>query len=158
MVAKTTPDGQPISNAGEISYVQFSGEDWSLSIRVAEGPYPPYYKVIPTETPFTLSLDSKVIDNIPMTILNPTTKQVMITGDGSSLNISGENSDEMKWESECGTTDFTGSVGFNADLLQRISTFTDKNPLNLKVEDASTACVYEDDDRLALIMPVRLPE
>lgn len=141
-----------------ISSVQFSGEDWSITIKSQEGPYPPYEKVIPANNKTILSLDRKVIDNIPMKLLNAATHQIMFTAEAGKVNIYGENIDEMSWEAECGTSNDNLRIAFNANLLQEIANFVNDNPLKLYCEDSATAVIYEDEDRLALLMPVRLPD
>jgi DNA polymerase-3 subunit beta len=146
------------TSEGAITYSQFSGDDWSITIRSTEGPYPPYWKVIPTEETTTISLYKTVIDNIPIKLLNQATKQVLLTAKYGNVTIFGENSDDMSWNSDCGTGTYEGQVAFNANLLQDIANFVGNNPLVLEVVDYSTAVKYEDADRLALIMPVRLPE
>jgi len=143
---------------GDITYTQFSGEDWMISIRKVEGPYPPYEKVIPANNQEVINLDRKVIDNIPIKLINPATHQILLAYNNDKITAYGENTDSMSWESECGTGSYNGQIAFNACLLQDIANFVDNNPLVLKVKDCSTAVLYEDTERIALLMPVRLPE
>lgn len=143
---------------GDITYTQFSGEDWMISIRKVEGPYPPYEKVIPANNQEVINLDRKVIDNIPIKLINPATHQILLACNNDKITAYGENTDSMSWESECGTGSYNGQIAFNACLLQDIANFVDNNPLVLKVKDCSTAVLYEDTERIALLMPVRLPE
>jgi len=143
---------------GEITYAQFSGDDWSITIRTTEGPYPNYVPIIATMEHTTISLDKKVIDNIPIKLLNQATKQILLTAKAGNVTIFGENHDDMSRNSACGTATYEGQVAFNAELLQDIANFVGNNPLVLEVVDYATAVKYEDADRLALIMPVRLPE
>lgn len=148
------------------SFIHFSGEDFSLSVRFLEGEYPDYMSVIPSSFNHEIiASKSSLLESLKRlsSIAESSAFPVKITFSDhlAILEISdpeyGEGKDEVD-------VDYGGEVleiGFNGKyLIEALDSF-DVDRIVIKVVDPDSAVVIESDDTetdpyLCIVMPMRL--
>lgn len=148
------------------AFIHFSGDGFSLSVRLLEGEYPDYLGVIPRSFNYEVLVDkSAFLESLKRlsSIAGASAFPVKITfSDGLAvLEISdpeyGEGKDEVD-------VDYSGEaieIGFNGKyLIEALESF-DVEKVIIKIVDPDSAVVIESDDTekdpyLCVVMPMRL--
>uniref|UniRef100_A0A7C3YZU8 Beta sliding clamp n=1 Tax=candidate division WOR-3 bacterium TaxID=2052148 RepID=A0A7C3YZU8_UNCW3 len=146
--------------------ISFRGEDYQITSRLIEGPYPDYEKVLPTKYPYCLSGSREELSNTinRMLVFAPRTTRLVVFNlqkKGSFLEASSEigiSKEEIKGE-------YKGEelkVGFNGYLLNEILRHIRSEEVDLELASATQALVIrpkeegERKEKLFLLMPMRL--
>ncbi len=155
-----------VQSGKDDSFAHFTGEDWSLSVRLLEGEYPDYMAVIPRNFNHEVVVDKdafleslKRLSAIAESSAFPV--KISFSDHVALLEISdpeyGEGRDEVD-------VDYTGEpveVGFNGKyLIEALDNF-DANRVWIRMVDPDSAVVIESDDverdpYLCVVMPMRL--
>ncbi|MEJ5339322.1 MAG: DNA polymerase III subunit beta [Aquificaceae bacterium] len=156
----------PVYSGKDESFAHFTGEDWSLSVRLLEGEYPDYMAVIPRSFNHEVLLKRedfleslKRLSAIAESSAFPV--KINFSDHLALLEISdpeyGEGRDEVD-------VDYGGEpveVGFNGKyLIEALDSF-DAERVWVKIVDPDSAVVIESDDAekdpyLCVVMPMRL--
>ncbi len=155
-----------VKSGKDESFAHFTGEDWSLSVRLLEGEYPDYMAVIPR------SFNHEVLIN--RVDFLESLKRLSAIAESSAFPVKVSFSDHMALfeisDPEYGEgkdevdVDYTGEpvdVGFNGKyLIEALDSF-DVGRVWIRIVDPDSAVVIESDDTekdpyLCLVMPMRL--
>lgn len=148
----------------------FESADFTFSCQLIKGNYPDYNRVIPTQNPYTLSIDrlafhaavrrvnSFVDANNGRVTFKITPERIYMRAQDTSFNTSGEESVEC---------DFSGNdmfIAFSAPYLLEILNVLTTSDIMMQLADQSRAAVIvpsenaENTDLLMLLMPMFVQE
>ncbi|MBX2845258.1 MAG: DNA polymerase III subunit beta [Saprospiraceae bacterium] len=148
------------------AFFQFEGID--LSCRLIDARYPDYNAVIPQDNPHLLSIGRSDFQNSLRRISifsNKTTHQVILSINGSSLQVSAQDLDFSNEANEKLDCEYTGEdlqIGFNARFLIEMLGVMPGEEVQMKLSTPTRAGLLvpsvpeENEELLMLVMPVML--
>jgi DNA polymerase-3 subunit beta len=143
--------------------------DYELTIRLIDGTYPAYEKVIPTENPNKLIIDRdqflKSVKRVSL-LSNKQTHQIKLSLSPTELNINAEDKDYSNKADERLTCSYEGEdirIGFNARFLSEMLSNMTSEEIQLEMSVPNKAGIItsidglsEGENILMLVMPVQL--
>lgn len=148
------------------SHLFIKTERLRLSCRLIEGKFPPYKAVIPTDNPFSLTINrADLISSLRRVSIfaNKSTSQVVFDIVGSTVSISAQDIDFSYEGKEKLNVQYVGDdmkIAFNAKLLIEMLSNMDGEDIKLELSMPSRAGIYrpletiENEDLLMLLMPL----
>ncbi len=146
-------------------------DDIRLICRLIDGKYPNYEAVIPTQNPFKLSVDRKILLNALRRVAifgSKSTHQVRFKISGKELVLTAEDIDFSSEAKERLTCSYEGDdieIGFNSRFMQDMLGTLETDTINIEMSAPNRAGIIlpdtaDDDpeDILMLIMPVMLTQ
>lgn len=154
----------------EISYNQshlfIRSERVFLNCRLIEGKFPPYRAVIPTENPYSLTINRVELLSALRRVnvfSNKSTSQVVFDIEGNTLNISAQDIDFSYEGNEKMACQYDGEdmkIAFNSRLLIEMMNNLNSEEVKLELSMPSKAGIFkpvdtiENEDLLMLLMPL----
>jgi DNA polymerase-3 subunit beta len=146
----------------------FSFDNYKLICKLVDGRYPNYEKVIPQETPNTLTVDRQNMLNVLRRVsifANKSTHQIRLKLSGQEMILSAEDLDYSNAAQERLNCNYSGEdmdIGFNAKFLLEMLVNLDSEEITMLMSQPNRAALIVPDtnnaqeDILMLIMPVVL--
>lgn len=149
-------------------HARFHMENTQLYARLIEENYVDYHRVLPTETNFSMSINTQdFLASVKRVSLfsNPITAKVVLNIGGDHVQIQAEDMDYGGEATEEIPCDFSGdnfSIGFNCRYLQNVLRHVDSEMMMLQLVRPDSAVLVEpeetpeNEEQLMLLMPIRL--
>jgi DNA polymerase-3 subunit beta len=147
----------------------FTFDNIIIVCRLVEGTYPNYEAVIPTENPFTLTVEREVLLNALRRVSifgSKSTHQVKFNIAGQELELSAKDIDFLSEAKERLSCNYEGEdmeIGFNSKFMQEMLTVLNCENITLKMSAPNRSGIIspetnenENEDILMLIMPVMI--
>jgi DNA polymerase-3 subunit beta len=167
-------DVEDINFSFSEKHIVFTVENFTLSTKLIDGPYPDYEKGIPKEFSKTVIIDREnlisAIKSVSV-LSNKKTRLIKIDFDNSSINISANNREIGGEANQVIPAEYSGEedhmIGFNGtyilEILSIIKTEKIRIEMNSQVSATVLFPVFEDDNDniendIFLIMPLRIFE
>lgn len=150
--------------------IMFSSDATEVYAKLIEGQYPNYEKVIPSDNDKILTVDKEEMTAALRRVAifsSSTTRQVRLEMDQNNLTVSSEDVEVGGEGREVLSVEYEGEplrIGYNASYLLEILRHIETNVARFELRDPMSAAVIrpsvqrEDEDFLALVMPIRLTE
>ncbi|WP_282756275.1 DNA polymerase III subunit beta [Desulfuromonas thiophila] len=148
----------------ENKYILIDNDIVNLYVRLIDGEFPNYKKVIPEKNSFPIKLNRQLLNDAVRRISimsNDVTKNISLIFSNKILIIEASNNDYGTAEEKI-EIDYTGDqikIIFNSRYLLDLFNSTNCENINLYIKDNMSPCLFTDGDSekfLSVIMPMRL--
>ncbi len=160
-----TSKPEPVVIEHNQSNAKLTFGDYEMRIRLIDGKYPAYDKVIPKENPNKLTIEReaflKSLKRISI-LSSRDTHQVKLSLSGQSLGLSSEDKDYSKKGDEKLSCNYYGNdmeIGFNSHFLSEMLSVLDTEEIEMELSEPNRAGVIfpkgtnPEEDILMLVMP-----